>query len=337
MATIISARTGLASNQGKRRHYDIYAILEAPQELYFGHETQVNVNIVETVRIRTDSGTVEKCYLSPTKRRGVERRSLIWAPVESGVLLGDKHNCGIPHTCARPECPICSVYGGLITGDVVVFETQETRKANTMVGRLVHGGGVAIQDIEPSEKQRAMHPSLLHKGKNEGDKAPTETPMPFKRQYNEPALLYPVYNHCLSVTEREFQSVAYAFLDSLARLGAGNPKGVRIFEGKILNEQQPFLVLDCYLAPLGKRPIVSPAETSIEAALAGFVRDALRVKSAAHVVDDIQIKRGNSSSENSQTGGNTNAETIMFRRRIGNMALQELQRLAEGFVVNNLL
>lgn len=330
---IISTRTGLSSNQGQRRHYDIYAIFEAPQELYFGHETQVNVNVVETVRIRTDSGTVEKCYLSPTKRRGVERRSLIWAPVQSvGVLLGDKLGCGIPHTCAQPDCPICGVYGGLIPSEVEVevLGEKSKRKPNTMIGRLVHGGGVAIQDIEPSEKQRAMHPSLLHK--REGD----QTPMPFKREYNEPALLYPVYNHCLSVTEREFESVAYAFLDSLARLGAGNPKGVRIFEGlKILDERHPFLVLDCYLAPLGKRPIVSPAESSIEEALAGFARDALLVKSTVRAQDDILVMRA--VADDAQAEDGAKPEDGIFRRLIGNAALLELQRLAEGFVVNNLL
>ena len=45
---------------------------------------------------------------------GVERRVLIWAPTGNG-LLGDSLNCGIPHTCSKAECPICRVFGGLIT------------------------------------------------------------------------------------------------------------------------------------------------------------------------------------------------------------------------------
>ena len=216
MATI-QTNTGLPRSEERRWHFDIYAMFEGPQELYFGHETQVNVNMVETVHIdtgRTDESgrslVVEKCYLSPTKRRGVERRTLIWAPLADGRLLGDKLGCGIPHTCTQPDCPICAVYGGLITSDVEVeagVPGAPKRKATTFIGRLVHGGGVAVQVIEPSEKQRAMHPSMLLK---EPGVAPT--PTPFKRQYNEPALLYPVYNHAMSVSEAEFGSVAYAFL-----------------------------------------------------------------------------------------------------------------------------
>ena len=67
------------------------------------------------------------------------------------------------------------------------------------------------------------------------------------------------------MTEAEFHAVAYAFLDAMARLGAGNPKGVRIFEAALLDTEQPLLVVDRYLAPVGKRPIISPAETSIKA------------------------------------------------------------------------
>jgi len=39
-----------------RLHFDIYAIFEGPQELYFGHEVQVNVNLVETVKLSTKMG-----------------------------------------------------------------------------------------------------------------------------------------------------------------------------------------------------------------------------------------------------------------------------------------
>jgi hypothetical protein len=294
-------------------------VLEAPQELYFGHETQVNVNIVETVRVATDQGEIEKCYLSPTKRRGVERRSLIWAPVRSaGVLLGDKLGCGIPHTCTQIDCPICAVYGGLITGDVEVevMGKNQKRKASTTVGRLVHGGGVAIQPTEPAEKQRAMHPSLLNKGDN------ATTPMPFKRQYNEPALLYPVYNHCMSVTEAEFGAVAYAFLDSLARLGAGNPKGVKLAEHSYLGASQPLLVLDRYFAPLGKRPVISPALTKIEAATDAFVRDACMVRGEQRSESVIAVKQD---------------EVTLFDRWIGEAAHRALQEYASAFVAVQLL
>ena len=111
--------TGLQKTDSKnpRLHFDIYAILEGSQELYLGDEVQVNVNLVEIIKLETKNGqSLEKCYISPTKRRGVERRCLIWAPVKDGQLLGDKQNCGIPKTCASLDCPICAPYGALDPG-----------------------------------------------------------------------------------------------------------------------------------------------------------------------------------------------------------------------------
>jgi len=319
--------TGLPKSEQRRWHFDIYAVLEGPQELYFGHETQVNVNMVETVRI--DMGTtdeagkpivVEKCYLSPTKRRGVERRALIWAPLGDGRLLGDKLGCGIPHTCSRPDCPICAVYGGLITADVTVAEGvpgAPTRKATTLIGRLVHGGGVAVQAMEPSEKQRAMHPSMLHK-----EPTADPTPMPFKRQYNEPALLYPVYNHAMSVSEAEFGAVAYAFLESLARLGAGNPKGVRLYEGELVGRTQALLVLDRYVAPLGARPVISPAIADVHRAVSQFTAAAVNVNGTRCEADVA-------------TWGEH--EPPVFSRWIGEAALNQLRAYALEFTKAHLM
>lgn len=311
MATI-NTNTGLPKSEARRYHFDIYAMLEGAQELYFGHETQVNVNIVETVRIATDDGEVEKCYISPTKRRGVERRSLIWAPVQNeGVLLGDKMGCGVPHTCAQTDCPICAVYGALITSKatVEVMGEEKERAERTFIGRLVHGGGVAIQPQGVEEKQRAMHPSKVNFNVNE---LPSEqTPTPFKRQYNEPGLLYPVYNHCLSITEADFGAVAYAFLDALARLGAGNPKGVKIYESELLKEREPLLVVDRYLVPLGKRPVVSPSAMEVEVALARFRDDALTVSGTR--VDEAKISEE------------------FFTRWLGDAALAYLQDRAAAF------
>ncbi len=281
--------TGLSdSKDNPRLHFDIYAILEGSQELYLGHEVQVNVNLVEMVKLTTKEGqSIEKCYISPTKRRGVERRCLIWAPVKSGVLLGDKQNCGIPDTCAQPDCHICAAYGGLIVGK------------KTLIGRVTHGGGVAIQEIYPEEKQRAMHPSRLV---NENEK----TPIPFKRQYNQPGILYPVYNHALSVTDLEFASVCYAFLDALPRIGSGNPKGVAIAESK---DQMPLLVVDRYLVPKGKRPVISPSVTNPELAIEEFIRFA---RTPETNTDYIQLPH--------------------FERWIGNQALEKLQEYSSNFV-----
>jgi hypothetical protein len=285
--------TGLPEDKkNPRLHFDIYAILEGSQELYLGHEVQVNVNLVEIVKLSTKDGkSLEKCYISPTKRRGVERRCLIWAPVKSGVLLGDQQKCGIPETCALPTCPICAPYGGLIAGK------------KTLIGRVTHGGGVAVQDIYPVEKQRAMHPARLVNQKE-------ETPIPFKRQYNQPGLLYPVSNHALSVTDTEFASVAYAFLDALPRIGSGNPKGIAIAED---DNQMPLLVVDRYLSPRGKRPIISPSITDPEQAIERFVQLARTPETNQ---DYIQLPN--------------------FERWIGDAALEELQKWSSDFV-NNVL
>src|SRR5689334_2254739 len=129
------ATTGLYPSTTQRYHFDIYAIVEATQEIYFGDEVAVNVNLVEKVKIprtRNDGSLEEldKCYISPTKRRGVERRALIWAPTSKGVLLGDQRECGIPRACARQDCPICCAYGAL-----------QPKEDISLVGRLTHGGG----------------------------------------------------------------------------------------------------------------------------------------------------------------------------------------------------
>jgi len=269
-------------------HFDIYAILEGTQELYLGHEVQVNINLVEVVKLSTiDGRSIEKCYISPTKRRGVERRSLIWSPVKSGTLLGDKLQCGIPETCAKPECPICSTYGGLIAGK------------KTLIGRVTHSGGVAVQELYPVDKQRAMHPARLVNQKE-------ETPIPFKRQYNQPGLLYPVYNHALSITEKEFAAVAYAFLDSLARIGSGNPKGVALAEDA---NNKPLLVFDRYLVPRGKRPIISPSVTNAADAIADFQRLA-----------------------QTPTANTDHISEPLFDRWLGDEALLKLQDYAGDFV-----
>ena len=250
--------SGLPKTSEARKHYDIYAILEAPQELYFGDEKEVNVNVIEKVRVWTPEGVQEKCYISPTKRRGVERRCVLWSDA-GGTLLMDKLDCGIPKTCCKYTCPVCSVFGGLEAGK------------KTFIGRLTHSGGVAVASQIALEKQRAMHPALIYKETN-------DTPMPFRKEYAQPGLLYPVSNHCLSITENEFSTVAYAFLMSLNRLGAGNPKGVLLARAVWKDQkdetdetQQPLLVVDEYRVPMAERPVISPSITDNATAIAMFI------------------------------------------------------------------
>ena len=309
----INVKSGLEDYSDEPRfHFDIYAILEGGQELFFGHETQVNVNMVETVTIPLPDGDgedsgLEKCYISPTKRRGVERRALIWGP-KGKKLLGDTLNCGIPHTCSKAECPICRVFGGLITSKTKIEGETEERPATTLIGRLTHSGGVAIQELGPEEKQRAMHPSVLRK-----DPGKEPTPTPFKREYNQPGLLYPVYNHCLSMTKREFAAVAYAFMGALARLGAGNPKGVKIHDDILIKDMaEPWIVVDRYLSPLGKRPVISPAIRDVKAAKEQFKK----------AVFSIAGREQNPASE--LTHGN-------FHRYIGDAAIAKLSKYLVRF------
>ncbi len=280
------------SAKGNLWHWDIYALLYAPQEVYFGHEVQVNVNLIETVKL--PDGT-ERVYLSPTKRRGVERRALLYAPVREGdqdVFLTDRLGCGIPNTCGRETCPICRVYGALVT------EKRGDIDRTTFIGRLSHGGGVAIPPLEPLEKQRAMHPSDLRRSGG-------EEPQPFRRQYGEPGLLFPVYNHLLAATEVEFRAVAYAFLQSLPRLGAGNPKGLDLFEDE---EFGPYLVVDRYKAPLGRRVVLPPTVQDPGEALRLF----------------------------RERAGDAPQGNGLFHRRKGREALEALRNLAEEFIKNPL-
>ncbi len=322
--------SGLPLNEGARYHFDIYAILEAPQELYFGSEVAVNVNMVETVEVMLPNGSViEKCYIAPSKRRGVERRTLIWAPLANGTLLGDALGCGIPGTCFRPDCPMCSVYGGLVTSKTKVTYVQggslyeEELEPTTYLGRLTHGGGVAVQAQEVSTKQRAMHPSKMLK---QGEDNPT----PFRRQYNQPALLYPVYNHCLSITDAQFNAIAYAFLNVLPRIGAGNPKGVRVANGDLLGTAQSLLVVDRYRVPLGARPVVSPAITNQTEAIDSFAAQAVQVRGAQRQSPVTGVDQKGDVIEEHR-------ESSVFTRWIGAAAMKELEERALSFTTNVLL
>ncbi|MHC5726406.1 MAG: hypothetical protein ACYTXY_20195, partial [Nostoc sp.] len=193
-------------------------------------------------------------------------------------------------------CPICAVYGGLEPGK------------KTLIGRVTHGGGVAVQEIFAVEKQRAMHPAIISNDLSGKGK----TPIPFKREYNQPGILYPVSNHALSIKDSEFAAVAYAFLDSLPRIGSGNPKGIAIAESsEHQSEHQPLVVVDRYLVPKRKRPVISPRINDPKEAIAEFIRLSRKPEDAT---DHIQ-------------------ETH-FERWIGDAALEKLQEYSSNFVDN---
>jgi hypothetical protein len=107
------------------------------------------------------------------------------------------------------------------------------------------------------------------------------------------------------VTDSEFSAVAYAFLDSLPRIGSGNPKGIAIAEF----EKMPLLVVDRYLVPKGKRPIISPSETNPAVAISEFIRLCELDKATNYCIQDKH-----------------------FERWIGDAALEKLQDCACDFV-----
>jgi hypothetical protein len=273
---------------GKRINMDIYAIVEATQELHFGNVKDLNVNRIELVTVPRIDGEIEKLYMSPTKVRGVARRALLWKLYE----LGDENvkSCGIPATCGK--CDLCKLFGGLMT---TVGEEE-----GSIASRVFQAGGVAIQEVSPEIKQRLSSPTYIIDGqigqydKNKIKQLLSERgvkgdvlnrlsqPMPYEKEYVVASALFPIYWHALLLEiEKENrkmsepQMVAYSFLETLKRIGAGHPKGVEIFHYNWLgNGEEPVLVIDIYKEPLGKRPIISPMETDVKKAIVEFAKKA---------------------------------------------------------------
>jgi hypothetical protein len=263
---------------------DIYAIVEATQELHFGNVKDLNVNRIELVTVPGIDGEMKKMYMSPTKMRGVARRALMWKLND----LGDEKikSCGIPATCGK--CDLCNLFGGLTT------TTGE--EEGSIASRIFQGGGVAIQEASPEIKQRLSSPSyiidgqigkynkkeikslLKNRGISKNELERLSQPMPYEKEYAVSGTLFPIYWHSLLLDNKkgdrkmsEPQMVAYSFLESLKRIGAGHPKGAEIYHSDWLgNGKEPILTVDIYTEPLGKRPIISPAETNVEEAIKEF-------------------------------------------------------------------
>ncbi|MEM3459437.1 MAG: hypothetical protein QXN36_07885 [Candidatus Bathyarchaeia archaeon] len=111
-----------------KRFCDIYALLEASQEIFFGNIPGVNKMPIETVWVSNGSkeNGVEKVYFSPTKRRGVDRRTLLWTKVmtKNGERqYQDVVGCGLPRTCR--VCAVCRLYGGISTERRGTFISRE--------------------------------------------------------------------------------------------------------------------------------------------------------------------------------------------------------------------
>jgi hypothetical protein len=244
-----------------RQHYDIYAIVYTPQEVHFGHEKQINLNVVETVKVahtgRDDYDL--KLYFSPTKRRGVERRSILWMPIGDDYFY-EVVGCHIPQTCC--SCILCDVFGGL-----------DNRIQNiSITSRVTQGGGVAVQPLPAEIKQRLvvsadLKRSIARAAEGEGDDT---SATPFKKEYAEPGIWFPITTHCTSLTEEEFGLVAYAFVDAMRRYSAGHPKGGWVVTESINGAKRPLIVVDEYRAPQMNRPVVMPTTDDTSQALEQF-------------------------------------------------------------------
>jgi len=328
-------------------HMDIYAVVEATQELYFGNVKDLNINRVELISVPKDDGTVvQKPYMSPTKVRGVARRTLLWELVR----LGDQKvlSCGIPATCGN--CDVCRLYGALVTTQKGTKSTatesnsqgtEEESLAGSIASRVIQAGGVAIQELTPAIKQRLSSPCYVVNGKigqynvEEIKKMLQERgvtgdalnrlsqPMPYEKEYVTG--LFPIYWHAyyLEASKNEEskmsepQMVALSFIETWKRIGAGHPKGAEIKEAEIQGKPQPLIVVDVYHKPLGKRPIISVSESNEKTAIATFIRKAMMVN-------------GNKITEDHITIPENETNVILFKRFIGDAAEDFLRKLASG-------
>ncbi len=307
-----------------RVNMDIYSIVEATQELHFGNVKDLNVNRIELVTVPGIEGEVEKLYMSPTKVRGVARRALLWKLNDLGDE--DVKSCGIPATCGK--CNLCKLFGGLMTtaGD----------EEGSIASRVFQAGGVAIQEVSPEVKQRLSSPSYIVDGqigqydkkeiknllKERGisDKASERLsqPMPYEKEYVVAGAQFPIYWHALLLDAEkghrkmsEPQMVAYSFIETLKRIGAGHPKGAEILHYDWLgNGKEPLLVVDVYKEPTGKRPVISPMEVDLNKAIEEFVNKA---KSSSSVDKKFERYMGEEAHEllrNLASGENTSSELL---------------------------
>lgn len=346
------------NNEGTSKdlvHMDIYAIVESTQELHFGNVKDLNINRVEMISVPKDGAIIQKPYMSPTKVRGVARRALLWELVR----LGDKKvmSCGIPATCG--VCDLCKLYGALVTtqkgkkskrSDTETQEVEETKTVGSVASRVIQAGGVAIQELSPTIKQRLSSPCYIINGKIgqydvEGIKKQLKErgitgdaldrlsqPLPYEKEYVTG--LFPIYWHAYYLEKvkgndskmSEPQMVAFSFIETLKRIGAGHPKGAEIKEGKISEKPQPLVVVDIYTRPLGKRPIISISELDEKTALETFAKKALIVNGTntndkANKTNHITIK--------------DEGDSFVFERFIGEDAEDFLRQLAGGLATSS--
>ena len=254
----------------------IYAVLEAPQELYFGLRTERNVNLLETVRISLGSeGEIIKPYYSPTKQRGIERRAIAYSIVvtKDGRMMPYykyfKISIDVVPLPPDPRDILTFLWGATWTQPTAYLRS-----------RISYGGGVGVQ-IAMERKERNRVPYDLMKYIGRRGEAEEREQMIFSKDYVEPHVLVPVirYGYLLGVENYEPHALAYAFLEGLRLSGAGTPKGMNVLEAywRTENTVEPVLVVDIGTNLLNEPVVVSPVITDPLEMIERFKQKAISV------------------------------------------------------------
>lgn len=334
----------------------IYAILEAPQELYFGSHSEKNLNVLEKVVLdievveggRVIQKRIVKPYYSPTKQRGIERRTIAYSLVKtrSGLVPYYKYfNLGIDVTDTYSN-------GVPDPRDILTFlwGATWTRPTAYIRGRIGYGGGVAVQGtFERKQRNRvdyniyeAVTKTSKEGGESEeqeaGDEGYETAQTLWMKEYAEPHLLIPVVRHgmLLGVENYEPHAVAYAFLQSLALAGAGTPKSISILEAYWLdgNRRDKAIVVDIGPWLLLEPVTISPAIMSPVEALGIFREKALKHKeNICKETDPDKIFKAlkNTPRKEGVEQGSVSYPNAPIRL-IGNDAYEFLKKLADEFV-----
>jgi len=321
----------------------IYAVLEAPQELYFGSHTERGLNVLEKVTLQVEIGegentkyiTIEKPFYSPTKQRGIERRAIAYSKVRasSGAEMPyyKFFNLSIDVTNTYPN-------GKPDPKDILTFLWGATWTKPTLYlrGRVGYGGGVAIQPRSVLIKRRnrveyRFFERVEKEVREEEEETAVETAQTmWLKEYVEPHVLIPVYRSytLLGVKNMEPHAVAYAFLMGLRLAGAGTPKGMDVLEAYWLSKdvKEKVIVVDVSASLLPEPVVISPAILSVQAALEEFRRKALSV-------DEERICRG----FNNPDEVFNKALSEGYCRLIGDTAYRFLRSLAENFAKDYLM
>lgn len=265
----------------------IYAVLELPQELYFGMRSEKNRNLLEVAEVQVDDGgvlkTLVKPYFSPNKQKGLERRAIAYSLVGSrGVPYYRFFNLSIDVSSTYPD-------GRVDPRDILTFlyGAVWTSGAHER-GRIGHGGGVGVQPLV-SEKERVRLEYNMYNVSSKKANSDTAQTV-WEKEYAPPHLLVPVIRHgfLLGVENYEPHALAYAFLAMQRLAGAGTPKSVVIFETFLRDDgrKEKLLVVDVGRNLLPEPVVFSPAITHPSEAISEFRRKALGERRATYMEFD---------------------------------------------------